>query len=135
MNREIKFRAWDTVNNCWFKQENPQGNPLSKHFLDLNGWLWEEENINSSNSEKNDSLSKKEFILIQYTGLKDNFGKDIYEGDLLKQFNDILTVFWKEGGFSVKKEDGINKGLTLIPSYLIDCEIIGNIYENPELIK
>ena len=62
--REIKFRAWDTINKCWFKQENPQGNPLSNHFIDFDGWVWKTENINSEDSSKNDSLSKKEFELM-----------------------------------------------------------------------
>ncbi len=115
--REIKFRFWYEGKMCEDLNPNQCEEGTSINVL-LADWQKEED-----------------IEIMQYTGLKDKNGKEIYDGDILKQFGDILTVFWEDGGFSVKKQDGINKGLTLVPSYLIDCKVIGNIHENPELKK
>ena len=63
--------------------------------------------------------------LMQYTGLKDKNNKEIYEGDIVKWYNGIEEVFFGDGKFQA----GV---------YLLDekeFEVIGNIYENPELLK
>jgi uncharacterized phage protein (TIGR01671 family) len=81
-------------------------------------------------------------ILMQFTGLKDKNGKEIFEGDVVKckmiTQNDILphegeVVFVEEfGGFATKNQ----AGKTLFHNHLIDSfEVIGNIYESPELLE
>ena len=142
--REIKFRAWDKICNCWFNQTNPQGNPLNKHYIDFDGWVWKRENINSKDSDKNDSLARKEFILEQFTGLQDKHGKDIYEGDILKGCNNKkyggdgtfptkeMVVVFKNGYFG-------NGGMTLNKIMNDSCtpntvEVIGNIHKDKNLI-
>lgn len=83
-----------------------------------------------------DSLMGSDKVhLMQYTGLKDKNGKEIYEGDVVKAeeyvgFKNLTAeVIYNRGRFS------LNTGT--IPEDLIPelCEIIGNIYENPELLK
>ena len=69
--------------------------------------------------------------IMQFTGLLDKGGKEIYEGDIVRPLGDTVswTVYFKDGSFLV----GPLEEQTLLWSYL--CEVIGNIYENPELIK
>ena len=112
--REIKFRAWDM-----------------KHYRMINvialGFL-SKEVIGSDCALTID----KDCELMQYTGLKDKNGKDIYEGDILKYDPDgndplIGEVAFKNGKFIqiINECDyPIYKG-----------KVIGNIYENPELLN
>ena len=70
--------------------------------------------------------------LMQYTGLKDKNGKEIYEGDIVKNYiGQVGTIIW------VKKTCGFEIDMKCIGRHGIQkrLEIIGNIYENPELIK
>ena len=73
----------------------------------------------------------------QYTGLTDKNGKKIFEGDIGKGFNmlhpdrKIYQVVYEENGFYYCDEDGV----TWHPDHIDNFEIIGNIYDNPELLK
>jgi hypothetical protein len=72
-----------------------------------------------------------DMTLMQYTGLKDKNGKEIFEGDVTtSEIGDepMAVVFW-EGCFCHKWPDG--NGHIFNPK---NIEIIGNIYENPELL-
>lgn len=81
--------------------------------------------------------------VMQYTGLKDKNGKEIYEGDILKYSYDDGLLLWvvesnNFGGYSIYN---INRHSAAIrypvdsPSYFIDREIIGNIFEHPHLLS
>ena len=68
--------------------------------------------------------------LMQYTGMKDKNGKEIYEGDIVKILGAGKSfVFYQDGSFLVR----FPEENTLLWSVI--CEVIGNIYENPELLK
>ena len=112
--REIKFRAWD-------KKE--------ERMTDVLGVIDFSSMFNQSEDEN--------LILMQYTNLKDKNGKEIYEGDVVKmQSGYLYVVEYYEGSFWVNPIKGPKD---LINYYLFNfvhqAEIIGNIYENPELIK
>lgn len=112
--REIKFRAWDKENNCWATNDNALG------------WL------HYANGEYEPTNLTGNYILLQYTGLKDKAGREIYEGDILKRTSqwgkvlpDKTEVKWKAG----YNYNGWNIARTS------NAEVIGNIYQNPELLK
>lgn len=130
MNREIKFRAWDKLNRLMIRSFAISSETGSVWNVILPpGETWEEKIITDDRS----------YELMQYTGLKDKNGKEIYEGDIVK--NDgyflikwSLQVRWKVGLGWVFGEDW-----PCIPLYDVGniqmIEVIGNIYENPELLS
>lgn len=111
-NREIKFRAWDKINQAMLNWEGISREDIGRI---LKGDI--------------DYLTPSEF-----TGLLDKNGKEIYEGDIVKHENGIKEVKWENLGWGFDSnsfvcdcEGGFN------PSE--DCEIIGNIFSNPELLN
>lgn len=83
-------------------------------------------------------------ILMQSTGLRDKIGKEIFEGDIV-QFEDCYEVSdflyintgiieWCQGGFHVTNRDSVLME-DLLDGDSLDVTIIGNVYENPELLE
>lgn len=72
--------------------------------------------------------------LMQVTGLLDKNGKEIYEGDIVRDGSEIFAVQWvaDTGAWGILDSD---ESMAWLGDYNISCEIIGNIYENPELLK
>jgi uncharacterized phage protein (TIGR01671 family) len=119
MQREIKFRVWNKrenqmIDDVFFKPES------------------------------------NEFILMQYTGLKDKNGKEIYEGDIVKggwtnypdnsrlhivTFGEHQTSddYYSSTAYGWFLDKNNNDGESLVSGSTL--EVIGNIYQNPELIK
>lgn len=82
-------------------------------------------------------LTSDDCIIQQFTGLQDSKGKDIYEGDIIQtnnKYNDIVTVSFSHGCYCIitdeEKEDNI-----LLNTGNNKFEVIGNIFENPELLN
>ena len=127
MNREIKFRAWDNVNNQMLDVQE-----LNFEDCFYGGYTTVRTTMYS------DYFDIREIPIMQYTGLHDKNGKEIYEGDIVRiivnnNIEKICKVEFKNGIFGVMFSK--NKDLTAFPHFCnTTFEIIGNIYDNPELL-
>lgn len=124
MSREIKFRAWD-------KYENKIRKVRGINFTNKDLWLEIEDNrIMGANFF--------EVELMQYTGLKDRNGKEIYEGDILRVYDDFFRDGLDDMYGVVKFDNGRFYLNTFKPYYnetWIYFEVVGNIYENKDLLE
>jgi len=112
--REIKFRAWD--NNL---------------RLLINIFTLYNEGTGSvipQTEQHSATTGNERYVLMQYTGLKDKNGKEIYEGDVCGK------VLPYNRDFEIDNTPSQWHSLIEFGS-LEDLEVIGNIYENPELLK
>lgn len=124
--REIKFRAWDKI--------------VSKMRTVAGIDLFVPRVVFSYKEGVDDFIPKERMledcILMQYTGLQDKNGKEIYEGDILRRWINsrgttypsnskihMIVVSWNKNSYNIK------------PILMDRLEIIGNIYENVELLS
>ena len=156
--REIKFRAWHKKLKCWgkpcigvdFDKLEPSFG-LGVRYLNFHNKEIDELPTALS-SEKVDILDAQDRIIImQYTGLKDKNGKEIYEGDIV---GFVRENVFKERGLIIGVIEYHPDRLAYIVSNCIvrqpdgekekwdytflsedDLEVIGNIYDNPELLE
>lgn len=114
-NRAIKFRAWVIDGDIMVNWKNMKSPSLDWYFTE-------------------------KVILMQYTGMKDSKGKEIYEGDILRQKKNkgaqFKVYFDKDGKWMAdeigESFGGLNHELW---SWAEVTEVIGNIHSNPELLK
>lgn len=135
MSREIKFRLWSKIGKKFIETDNPD----LDFVINNNGYLYSIENFYGEIY----ILPQMDIEVLQFTGLQDRNGKEIYEGDILKynfpydgRLKHISPVTYLEtqSSFGIKDIYGNE-----IPLYRITAnnyfEVIGNIYENPELLE
>lgn len=132
--RELKFRAWDNIKKEWllgYEYKNLGGFSLFGEMMAMGEW----EQILSKMIHGDYGNTGNELKVMQYTGLKDKNGKEIYEGDILE--------------YCIQGNKQANPMIVKIPDIFIELghddqyylpqeksfEIIGNIYENKELLK
>jgi uncharacterized phage protein (TIGR01671 family) len=128
--REIQFRAWDDGKKEWlmgYEMPNLGGFSLLGEMVLLGEWSHIlNEFLFDRNGHKVDDLK-----VMQFTGLKDKNGKEIYEGDILHSGKTNWVVVWDESGARYKMQTQTTYTDLSFEGYL---EVIGNIYENPDLL-
>jgi uncharacterized phage protein (TIGR01671 family) len=132
--REIKFRVWDK--DC--KRMHVCGDDTHDtiYFFEDNCACY----YNLQNGEGSSPDGTGTYKLMQYTGLKDKNGVEIYEGDICncREYECFGKVEWnnEEAGFyfCVVMEGGGFEEERLY-DYVDELEVIGNIYENPDLLE
>ncbi|USJ86886.1 YopX family protein [Lactiplantibacillus pentosus] len=129
----IKFRAWNGYRKMMadyvsaLQNGDTQGTPSSVNVI-VNG-------ENETWDIKNDRVE-----LLQFTGLKDVNGRDIYEGDILKTKAGLIQIV-EQGILETDREDIIsgfyanNLSDDKPHTFSYDDEVIGNVHANPELLE
>jgi uncharacterized phage protein (TIGR01671 family) len=128
--REIKFRAWDK-NEGKMLRPSVEFKQLLRQISDRN-----------DNSIGGDAIRRHDLDWMQFTGLHDRDGKEIYEGDVVQVENNIYSqktfaVVWSGDRWSFEDDVDFDNG----DQYRGDeiewdrTEVIGNIYEHPELLE
>lgn len=110
--RTIKFRAWDKMTSQMIKWEDI-----------LDHWNFK-------------AFKQPYHVFMQYTGLKDAYGKEIYEGDIVEHIRHGKGVVeWNRNNACFFVKANIEYIFDNNAGEYIHREVIGNIYENPELLK
>ena len=128
--KEIKFRAW-------LKEDKKMVNIETMDFTDKSiQYLKKSEIINAHLLRR---VSFDDVELMQYTGIKDKNGKEIYENDLIScNKHKNIVVFFEGGCFKVKYLRNSTTTITCTLNSFLEkykCKISGNIYEPPELLE
>ena len=139
--REIKFRAWDKKSKYMFALDD-------KDFFINNNGIYERSSVDYFGDEYKNVTDN--LILMQYTGLKDMKGREIYDGDIIKlcygipPTYDTLVIEYADdenvndcsvSGWWMRnvRENGCSS--SLCKTYGPACEVIGNIHEDGDLRK
>lgn len=124
--REIKFRAWDKVNTAFMPSEGYaicDGDVMGLRY----------------GNEMEDVLTDQ-IELMQYTGLKDMNGVDIYENDIVKSNYKyaqpkISQIIMEDGNSYIAGEDLATGNEMLVSDHIDEIEVIGNVHTNLELLE
>ncbi len=140
MNRPLKFKVWDSVNQRWVREFD---------YISLDG-----EYIYNASFRNINNIEKRKLIVVQFTGIFDKDGKEIWQGDIRREeiehdlgddvyyyvckwMPEICSFVWMDYGDTVtdwQKEIDIEWPCTVKKEESHLYKICGNIFENPELL-
>ena len=118
--REIKFRFWDIDSNIMYDDHHPI--------------------VNNSINESFIELQKEKVVSMQSTGLQDEIGKEIYEGDIVEMKTwepKKYQILFKEGAFCLANNKNEFRGDIhyIHHANTPQAKIVGNIFENPDFLE
>lgn len=127
--RQLKFRAW-------LKEKQLMIDVCEMTFL--------YDEVHTVSDEHYNFYASDEIKLMQFTGLKDKHGEEIFEGDIVEfhdkdqSYQGIVTYDKEFGEFTLVERDGFDYSFEYLSVWYCDLsslEVIGNKYEDPELLK
>ena len=127
--REIKFRVWDKLERPWDKEFKKE---MIYDIAGIEFWI---KTIRIVDEGRHSWMNFKNVEIMQYTGLKDKNGKEIYERDLVKILDgdgEIAEIKFDYGRYYFEVGDYRDDLCNCEERFL---EVVGNIYENPELME
>jgi uncharacterized phage protein (TIGR01671 family) len=145
MNNRFKFRVWHTCEygSGWVKTQpdnwvGPDNQPWQ--CMSFKGEIMHNDNMGGYVNDKQEN-----YIIQQFTGFKDSTGKDIYEGDICKytqsKFASIKypeengEIYWNSNGYFFRHKDGEFNWRVDADFCRESLTIVGNIFDNLELLK
>lgn len=139
MSREIKFRTWDESTNTMY-MDSLVGNSGKLVAVE---YTTEENDLELLYNTYENGMHPEQFILMQFSGIKDYKGKEVYEGDICRFDTEngivIAEVYFKECSDENEWVSGLYFKFLRHEEYDgdngVEFEIIGNIYENGELLN
>ena len=121
--RPIKLKVWDKIDKCFAPIEEI-------HFTTK----WVAIPVNDEDGGHLEQRSFDDVEIIQFTGLLDKNGVEIYEGDIVVNNGINWEIVWKDCGWHMQQIGKPSNGYIFLIEHP-HSEVIGNIYENPELLK
>lgn len=121
---DLRFKAWDHDD---------------KKMVKVGAIDWAEGQIISPNYPKGKLYPNERFgdhvTMLQYSGLKDQHGNELYEGDIAVDDDDLYVIKFEDGCFYVVLDHDTGAVITQLSELNEDIRLLGNIYENPELLE
>lgn len=128
----LQYKLWDKKNKQWYDEDDV--------LLERDGTLTEYHYDCFENLDVIDRTN--DFIIVPYTGMKDKRGKKIYKGDICKivtydgkPFGTVALVTFSNGSFKLLIDtEELLLSISIDDEDIVSIEVIGNVFENPELI-